>query len=292
MIAFNVISLLGWSYCFFLLLNRLTTGVRPSTLIQLPSVLQRLNYALAFRSVRPPLAVVQSLALLEVVHAATGLVRTSVWTTLVQVLSRLFLAVGIVWGFGAESPVLPSSPAFVTMVVAWSLTEMVRYGYYADTLVAAETKDTPQWLIWLRWVSSVQRDREIEQRIERISCLPLNVLLVFNSLLCSYSTFYVLYPLGAGSELVLVYRTLPEAYAWNPALYYTFIFIMATYPPGFFVLFTHMIQQRRKYCSGTTATTVVSENHGRGRSATRKETFESTTTQARVSPRRRSMKSD
>ena len=56
------------------------------------------------------------------------------------------------------------------MVLSWSLTEVIRYEFYACSLLGAE----PQLLLWLR-----------------------------------YTTFYVLYPTGASSEAFLIYSTLP-----------------------------------------------------------------------------------
>jgi very-long-chain (3R)-3-hydroxyacyl-CoA dehydratase len=46
------------------------------------------------------LQVTQTLAVLEVVHAATGLVRSPVFTTMQQVASRLF----VVWGILFAAP--------------------------------------------------------------------------------------------------------------------------------------------------------------------------------------------
>jgi very-long-chain (3R)-3-hydroxyacyl-CoA dehydratase len=56
------------------------------------------------------------------------------------------------------------------MLLAWSSTEVIRYLFYAFSLAGAE----PPLLQWLR-----------------------------------YTTFYVLYPLGAGSEAFLTYASLP-----------------------------------------------------------------------------------
>lgn len=58
------------------------------------------------------------------------------------------------------------------MVLAWSTTEIVRYSFYAFNLLGKN----PYALLWLR-----------------------------------YTAFYVLYPLGAGSEAFLIYATLPSS---------------------------------------------------------------------------------
>lgn len=65
------------------------------------------------------------------------------------------------------------------MVLSWSLTEVIRYEFYACTLLGAE----PFPLLWLR-----------------------------------YTTFYVLYPTGASSEAALIFSTLPpfsDLAAWG-----------------------------------------------------------------------------
>jgi very-long-chain (3R)-3-hydroxyacyl-CoA dehydratase len=58
------------------------------------------------------------------------------------------------------------------MVFAWSLTEVIRYTFYATSLIA----QPPYPLLYLR-----------------------------------YTTFYLLYPLGACSEAFLTYSTLPNS---------------------------------------------------------------------------------
>lgn len=61
-------------------------------------------------------------------------------------------------------------PLFTTMILAWSVTECIRYAFYALTLLGF----SPKPLLWLR-----------------------------------YNTFYILYPLGAGSEAFLMASVLP-----------------------------------------------------------------------------------
>lgn len=67
------------------------------------------------------------------------------------------------------------------MLVAWSITEVIRYSYFVLTLSGA----SPGFIAWLR-----------------------------------YNTFYVLYPLGISSECWMIYaaiapaRKLRREYAW------------------------------------------------------------------------------
>lgn len=62
------------------------------------------------------------------------------------------------------------------MVLSWSLTEVIRYSYYTLSLLTpSPLPSEPALLIWLR-----------------------------------YTTFYLLYPTGAGSEAFTAFVTLPE----------------------------------------------------------------------------------
>jgi very-long-chain (3R)-3-hydroxyacyl-CoA dehydratase len=63
------------------------------------------------------------------------------------------------------------------MVLSWALTEVIRYAFYAATLVRSDG-NAPAFLTWLR-----------------------------------YSTFFVLYPTGAGSEALVNFATLPVSLA-------------------------------------------------------------------------------
>lgn len=75
------------------------------------------------------------------------------------------------------------------MIFAWSLTETIRYMFYAEQLLIESTPDNePTWqLLWAR-----------------------------------YTTFYALYPLGAGSEAACMIYTLPwfsQGAEWNVRAY-------------------------------------------------------------------------
>ena len=67
------------------------------------------------------------------------------------------------------------------MVLSWAMTEVIRYSFYACSLVGM----TPYTLLYLR-----------------------------------YTTFYLLYPSGASSEAFLIYATLPALEGiWKPTDY-------------------------------------------------------------------------
>jgi very-long-chain (3R)-3-hydroxyacyl-CoA dehydratase len=155
---------------------------------------------------------------------STGIVRAPLATTGLQVSSRLLL----VWPIVNTWPFLALSPLYSSMLVAWSVTEVIRYSYFALSLAGA----LPDLLTWVR-----------------------------------YSTFYLLYPMGITSECMLIYAaTGPAAQRGSiePLVLYA---ILAIYVPGKFcpeewdfmcgrrlrlmvlgsyVLFTHMMKQRGK----------------------------------------------
>lgn len=148
---------------------------------------------------------VQTLMLLEVVHSAIGIVRSPLITAAIQVASRIL----VVWGVLYLFPSVGESVIFSTCMLAWSITEMLRYSYYVYGLVRPGS--VPHWLTWLR-----------------------------------YSAFFILYPLGAGSEWLLVLLSLPEAELYSPVYALFLKATMLIYIPGFYVMFTHVLAQRRK----------------------------------------------
>ncbi|KAK9248983.1 tyrosine phosphatase-like protein [Lipomyces tetrasporus] len=147
---------------------------------------------------------VQTGALLEVVHSVVGFVRSPVMTTVIQVASRILLVWGVVYLFPESSA---TTIAYSTMLLSWSVTEIIRYAFYAYNIQG----NTPQWLTWLR-----------------------------------YNTFFVLYPTGVASELLVIYASLGDAAEFNE--YYALLLkvIMVVYVPGFYTMFSHMLKQRRR----------------------------------------------
>jgi very-long-chain (3R)-3-hydroxyacyl-CoA dehydratase len=130
-----------------------------------------------------------------------GIVRSPLLTTLMQVWSRIAL----VWGAVYLFPSVAMSPVYTTLLLAWSITETVRYTYFALIL---STGRVPRFLVWLR-----------------------------------YSMFYVLYPMGVGSEMLFMWfaaRGPAKGTAWEIPLY----LLLAQYPIGEF-------RWSVRACSGT-----------------------------------------
>ncbi|THY99433.1 PTPLA-domain-containing protein [Aureobasidium pullulans] len=129
-----------------------------------------------------------------------------------QVASRILL----IWGIVTPFPnTVAFSPIYSTMLIAWSITEVIRYSYFAINL---STGSVPAAWLWLR-----------------------------------YNTFFILYPLGISSECWLVWLA-----ASGPAKQYTGVreglfAVLLIYVPGSYILFTHMMAQRRKIMRGTRA---------------------------------------
>lgn len=151
---------------------------------------------------------IQTLAVIEIYNSAAGYVKSPLFTTVTQIFSRLLL----VWGI---MQALPESPAnyhwvYISLCLSWSITEIIRYSYYAANL--ANPDAIPAWLVWLR-----------------------------------YTTFYVLYPTGVSSEMYMIYLSLDSASkVYGLWARYALIAILYTYGPGFYMLYTYMIKQRKK----------------------------------------------
>lgn len=96
--------------------------------------------------------------------------------------------------------------------------------------------------------------------------LLFNVLISF--LVTRYNTFYIFYPIGISSECTLIFQALGPAGELNLLFRYILIAILVIYVPGMlfffhsiivsvadyligsYILYTHMIAQRRKVMRG------------------------------------------
>ncbi|UJR14236.1 hypothetical protein I4U23_001226 [Adineta vaga] len=122
-----------------------------------------------WNSIEIPLKICQTAAFLEVFHAMFGLVRSNPMIVLIQIISRVFL----VWGVANYIPHAQHTVGILLAVTAWSITEIIRYGYYALNLFHI----SPQLLTW-----------------------------------CRYTFFIVLYPLGVTGELVTIVKAMRTIY--------------------------------------------------------------------------------
>jgi len=108
-----------------------------------------------------------------------------------QIASRFLL----VWLVGYPFPAHTSaSPAYTTMLLAWSITEVIRYSYFVFVLRGA---GVPKLWTWLR-----------------------------------YNTFLVLYPLGVASECWLVWKATEPAGKINEWFGWGLKAVLGIYIPG------------------------------------------------------------
>ena len=148
LLLYNQVSLCLW------------TTITLRALFLLPTVISHGRvYGVYDALFSPLLTSTQTLAVLEIINALLGLVRASPATTAMQVSSRLL----VVWGVLAAFPEIvvgreivgvrtrsvgrAGSYAFVGCALAWGVTEVVRYGFFAAQLGLGRV---PSWLLWLR----------------------------------------------------------------------------------------------------------------------------------------------
>ncbi|KAL1612779.1 hypothetical protein SLS60_001008 [Paraconiothyrium brasiliense] len=97
-----------------------------------------------FDEIEPLVRWIQTLTLVEVVHAAVGLVKSPVSTTAIQVFTRV-IQVWMIWYSFPESTA--SSQAFLILLLAWSAADSIRYLCLAMNLHGK----APKPLVWLRY---------------------------------------------------------------------------------------------------------------------------------------------
>ncbi|XP_066316148.1 geranylgeranyl transferase type-1 subunit beta-like [Miscanthus floridulus] len=182
--------------------------------------LRESGHKAVYAAVEKPLQFAQTAAVMEILHGLVGLVRSPVSATLPQIGSRLFLTWGVLWSF----PETQSHLLVTTLVISWSITEIIRYSFFG---MKEAFGFAPSWLLWLR-----------------------------------YSTFMLLYPTGISSEVGLIYIALPymkasEKYClrmpnkWNFSYdyFYTSILALLIYVPGSPHMYRYMRSQRKKALS-------------------------------------------
>ncbi|MCO5565216.1 hypothetical protein L7F22_018889 [Adiantum nelumboides] len=199
--VYNWVVFFGWLQVLYRTLQTLRTA----------------GYKSVYDAVEKPLQFAQTAAVLEILHGLLGLVRSPVSATLPQIGSRLYVTWAVLWSF----PETRTSPIVTSLVLSWSITELIRYSFFG---MREAFGVSPAWLQWLR-----------------------------------YSTFYILYPTGISSELGLIITSLPyvkasEKYCirmpnkLNIAFdnYFASIVTLATYVPGSPYMYSYMIGQRSK----------------------------------------------
>ncbi|CDF37580.1 unnamed protein product [Chondrus crispus] len=158
----------------------------------------------------------QSLAWLEVMHAAFGLAGGGVATAFVQCLGRYVVLVYVV------EPIAFMHSAWVTtiMLFAWALADVVRYLFYIQSYLSRPW----QTVLWLRY--------------------SLFLILYPIGIVCEWLIYYFTLEYVDSQELFAV--RLPNAwnFAFDFGIWNRIVLLMYLYFGVF--MFTHMVQQRKK----------------------------------------------
>jgi very-long-chain (3R)-3-hydroxyacyl-CoA dehydratase len=112
---YNWIVFAGWAQVLYLAIT----------------TLKETGYENVYDAIEKPLQLAQTAAVLEILHGLVGLVRSPVSATLPQIGSRLFLTWGILYSF----PEVRSHFLVTSLVISWSITEIIRYSFFVLVLV-------------------------------------------------------------------------------------------------------------------------------------------------------------
>ena len=209
LVAYNLACASGWAAIVYvalpIVINALVTD--PS------SVGDALSSVYAAEDLSTVLLYVQSAALLEIVHAAVGLVRSPVFVTTLQVGSRIAALFAL-----THSPASQVQFGAGMMILSWALVEVPRYLFYVFAIISGDaTKKTPFPLFWLR-----------------------------------YSLFAVLYPTGITGELTVFLAAAKDPEFLNyygeqyaTFMYYFIMFFPVIYVPGALPMIMNMAANRR-----------------------------------------------
>lgn len=157
-----------------------------------------------YKNLDTVLLIVQTAALLEVVHAAVGLVKSNPFLVFLQVLSRITVVWLVVYPFEASR----SSIGLVVCCTAWPIAEIVRYVYYALNILNV----MPFFVAWCRYSFF-------------IILYPVGVT---GELICIYKAVEYLNPLSIRKNYSL---SLPNKYNVSFDYQYFLIFTMLVYIP-------------------------------------------------------------
>jgi hypothetical protein len=159
------------------------------------------------------LTYVQCAALLEILHAAIGFVRSPVFVTAMQVGSRIAALFAV-----THSPAAQHQFGAGMMILSWALVEVPRYAFYVAAIITGDaTKGTPYPLFWLR-----------------------------------YSLFAVLYPTGITGELTVFLAASKDSVFLNylgeggvDTMYYFIMSFPVIYAPGALPMILNMAANRK-----------------------------------------------
>lgn len=202
---YNFAQVLGWSYLLYLIGKYYTSTSKDDTL---------------WDTVKITVIIFQNAAVLEIFHAALKFVQSNVMITTFQVFSRVMAVCGVLIPFQSSQECF----GLPLLLVAWTITEIIRYSYYAINIIGS----VPYFIIWSR-----------------------------------YTLFIVLYPIGVTGELLALYAAqdvvsrskqwtveMPNNLNFTFGYRYFLLFVMFMYIPVFPKMYLHMFSQRKKIIGG------------------------------------------
>lgn len=208
LLTYNFGQVFGWSFMLYQLFNYYASGLRKTTSL--------------WDYIGPTVVIFQNAALLEIVHAATGIVRSNVLLTTFQVLSRVMVVCGVL----LATPNAIYSLGLPLALFAWSITEIIRYAFYGLNLLNV----VPQLLVFLRYTAF-------------IVLYPTGVT---GELLCFYSA-------QTYTQNNKLWSTeLPNRYNFTFSYHYFLWITMLLYIPLFPQLYLHMFTLRKKVLGKST----------------------------------------
>jgi len=195
LISYNLACMLGWAFALVLATDSLLSS---------GGDLRKVWDAAA-----TPLLAAQWAMCMEMIHAATGAVRSPVFTVVLQVMSRINVVVIV-----ALAPSVRTTWTCGLMALSWSLVEVVRYAFYVNGLVGPGGQaGTLYPVFWLR-----------------------------------YSLFAILYPSGITGELVTMYTALSDPafkVAFGGVAVVLVKVLLASYVPGAPFMYMNMVKNRK-----------------------------------------------
>lgn len=138
----------SWSYILFLLISYYTlnksTNLTLWEYLGVPLLIFQNGAVLEVNLIRTCHQLNRNYKLLrfQIIHAAIGIVRSNVIITTFQVFSRVMVVCGVL----LATPTAIYSPGLPLALLAWSITEIIRYGFYVLNIV----KHVPHFVTFLR----------------------------------------------------------------------------------------------------------------------------------------------
>ena len=197
---YNFIQLCGWSFFFFRgVLNLINFNSLQEMYSNTHIILECCQYG----------------AFLEIIHAITGIVKTSILSTSIQIIGRISIVLLL------QFVPVEISYGYLIIFFAWSSIEIVRYSYYILNLIKKNYSNfnIPYLLIW-----------------------------------CRYTFFIVLYPIGSFGEMLIIYNAqkyFNKIILWKNNVFNIYVGnlfypIYILFLPGLIFMYGYLFKQRKK----------------------------------------------